>query len=193
MTTAPSSPPEATGSSLGRLVELAFVVPVEVASRLVTAAPAVIDKVPAAVGRVRREVVLARFIGKLAVDQGLRELRNRITPDSTAPLPEQRAARSAGGSDLVADRPHEPAVGDGATDDRAMDDTDGGPSGTGPSALPDVDSLALTDYDHLSSAQVVAKLEGLNPAERSAIEAHERAGRHRRTILGKLEQLGMSS
>jgi hypothetical protein len=49
--------------------------------------------------------------------------------------------------------------------------------------------LALADYDHLSSAQIVGKLEGLDDVERGAIERYEIAGRHRRTILGKLEQL----
>ena len=37
-----------------------------------------LDQVPAALERVRREIVLARFIGKLAVDQGVRELRSRV-------------------------------------------------------------------------------------------------------------------
>jgi hypothetical protein len=50
--------------------------------------------------------------------------------------------------------------------------------------------LALTDYDHLSSAQIVAKLSGLEASERAKIEKYERAHRHRRTILGKLDQLG---
>lgn len=56
-------------------------------------------------------------------------------------------------------------------------------------ARPEADSLALSDYDHLPSADVVAKLEGLDQAERDAIEAYERGGRHRRTILGKLDRL----
>jgi len=32
-------------------------------------------------------------------------------------------------------------------------------------------------------------LDGLEPAERSAIKTYERARRHRRTVLGKLDQL----
>ena len=54
---------------------------------------------------------------------------------------------------------------------------------------PAPDALALSDYDHLSSAQIVSKLAGLDGSELDAIEAYERAGRHRRTILGKIEQL----
>ncbi len=60
---------------------------------------------------------------------------------------------------------------------------------TGPGDAPDVDTLALADYDHLSSAQIVAKLDGLDEPELVAIERYELAGRHRRTILGKLVQL----
>ena len=53
----------------------------------------------------------------------------------------------------------------------------------------DVDDLVLPDYDHLPAAHVVAKLASLTPAERDAVEAYELANRHRRTILGKIDQL----
>ena len=76
MTTAPSSPPDEPRPPLARLAELAVVVPVEVGSRLIEAVPAVVDKVPAAAERVKREIVLARFLGKLAVDQGVREVQH---------------------------------------------------------------------------------------------------------------------
>ncbi len=145
---------------------LALVVPVELSSRLVEAVPVVVDKVPAAAGRVRREIVLARFLGQLAVDQGVRELRSRLAPDDGAPDPPAPSARPHG--------PPEPT------------------STPAPQVeAPDADTLALADYDHLSSAQIVAKLAGLETAEREAIAMYERAGRHRRTILGKLDQLNV--
>ena len=162
MTTARSSPPDPPKPSWARLVELALVVPVEVSGRLVDAMPVVVDKVPAAVGRVRREIVLARFLGKLAVDQGVRELRLRLEPTVADP-----AVPSA-----APPRPSEQP-----------------PAPVHELEAPDVDSLALVDYDHLSSAQIVAKLAGLEATERKAIERYELAGRHRRTILGKLDQL----
>jgi hypothetical protein len=112
--------------------------------------------------RVRREVVLARFIGKLAVDQGLRELRHRLVPAEDAPTP------------AVPTTAPTPATPDSSVRIE-------------PSVA--VDELALADYDHLSSAQIVAKLGGLEPSERAEIGAYERTHRHRRTILGKLEQL----
>ena len=54
---------------------------------------------------------------------------------------------------------------------------------------PDVDDLALPDYDHLPAAHIVGKLSGLNSAELDAVEAYELAHRHRRTVLGKITQV----
>jgi hypothetical protein len=162
---------------LARLVELAVVVPVEVGNRLIEAVPAVVDKVPSAAERVKREIVLARFLGKLVVDQGVRELRSRLTPERSD-------------SETVASET-EPD-GDGASATAAQ--SAAVPPPAVPSAdVPDVATLALADYDHLSSAQIVGKLDGLDDAEREAIERYETAGRHRRTILGKLDQLRAAS
>ena len=165
MTTARSSPPDESTPPLARLIELALVVPVEVSSRLLDAVPAVVDKVPAAAGRIKREIVLARFLGKLAVDQGLREVRDRLAPAESSSAP-------------LADRP-DPV-------DAPSRDVDDPPDEL---ETPDAATLALADYDHLSSAQIVAKLDGLDAEERATLEEYERAGRHRRTILGKLDQL----
>lgn len=151
---------------MARLVELALVVPLEVSNRLIEVVPVVVDKVPAAAGRVRREIVLARFLGKLAVDQGVREIRARLAP--TEP-----------------DSPPDTVM-------PAHDETlETAPASSG--VRNDPTTLALADYDHLSSAQIVAKLDGLDATERQAIEVYELAGRHRRTILGKLDQLRMSA
>jgi hypothetical protein len=174
MTTAPSSPPDEPRPPLARLVELAVVVPVEVGSRLIEAVPAVVDKVPSAAERVKREIVLARFLGKLVVDQGVRELRSRLIPEHGHPEPAESGPESErGGAPETAPQPADVPVAD------VPDVPD----------VPDVTTLALADYDHLSSAQIVGKLDGLDDAERDAIERYETAGRHRRTILGKLDQL----
>jgi hypothetical protein len=155
---------------LARLAELAIILPVEVSSRLIDAVPAVVDKLPSAAERVKREVVLARFLGKMVVDQGARELRTRLHADDRGPSPVTHQERP---EDAPDDRPAvQPPAG-----------------GLAESDVPDVNSLALADYDHLSSAQIVAKLDGLDAIERDAIERYERTGRHRRTILGKLDQL----
>ncbi len=172
MTTAPSSPPDPPAPLVVRLAELAVMLPLELSSRLVDAVPAVAEKVPGAADRVRREVVLARFIGKLAVDQGLNELRSRIA--SSGPV---EPAESVGRANTV------DGLADAAQREVADTSIDEGPA-------PDASALALADYDHLSSSQVVAKLTDLDPAELDEIAAYERANRHRRTVLGKLEQLG---
>jgi hypothetical protein len=175
MTTARSSPPDEPRSPLARLVELALVVPIEVSGRIVEAVPAVVDKVPSAAERVKSEVVLARFLGKMVVDQGVREVRSRLTPhEDEGP----RTATSTPSPTIDVDRSGAPAT--AAASDVAA----------GAHEAPEVATLALADYDHLSSAQIVGKLGGLDADERRAIERYERAGRHRRTILGKLAQLG---
>lgn len=142
---------------------MALIVPIEVSSRLVEAIPVVVDKVPSAAERVKREVVLARFLGKMAVDQGVREVRSRLTPGEPQHTTIEPSTRDA--------TPAPAAVHTAWVD------------------IPDVTTLALADYDHLSSVQIVGKLDGLDAAERTAIERYEQVGRHRRTILGKLEQL----
>jgi hypothetical protein len=121
-----------------------------------------VAQVPAALERVRRELVLARFVGKLAVEQGVRELRARLDASTTDD------GELAPSSDAPSDAP-------------VVDH----PSGDGP----DVETLALADYDHLPASAVVAKLDGLDRAERAAIEQYELRNRHRRTVLGKLDQL----
>ena len=148
-------------------------VPVEVSGRLLEAVPAVVDKVPPAADRVRREIVLARFLGKLAVDQGLRELRSRLSPTEPS-----EAAPGGATANVV------------AAEDTVAPSTHSGEVVSPPStATPDAEALALADYDHLSSAQVISKLAGLDLNELDAIELYEQSGRHRRTILGKIDQL----
>jgi hypothetical protein len=116
-----------------------------------------LDQVPAAIGRVQREIVLARFLGKLAVDQGIRELRQRLE-GVTIPVDASQI-----------EVPDESQDGGGEQQDAA--------------------TLALADYDHLPASDIVSMLAGLEPDERDAIESYELRGRHRRTILGKLDQL----
>jgi hypothetical protein len=167
-----------------RAVELALILPLEVGARLLEAIPATVDKVPATVARVQQEIVLARFIGKLAVGQGTTELKRRLS----------RRPEAASDADDDAGIPR-PSGAPTAVRETAM-----GPTGGAADAL-EADreravapaDLALADYDQLAASQIVGMLAGLTRAERDAIEDHERRGRHRRTILGKLEQLREAS
>ena len=54
---------------------------------------------------------------------------------------------------------------------------------------PAVRALAIDDYDHLAARQVVDRLGGLDADELTAVDAYERANRHRQTILRRIEQL----
>ena len=123
-----------------------------------------LDQVPAAIGRVQREIVLARFLGKLAVDQGVREFRQRL--ESLLVPAETRE-----------DEQVEPSNDAAVAVERSA------------ASVIDSTTLALADYDHLPASDIVSMLAGLEPGERDAIEAYELQGRHRRTILGKLAQL----
>ncbi len=130
----------------------------------------------------------AHAVGRFAVATGgprLREkIRSRVGPASpAAPL----------GS----------AAGDGAARSGAP-----GVTGAGPAArpadgaaghvpreevpahdVPDVELLAIPDYDELSASQVVQRLAGLSGDELDAVRRYESAQRARQTILGRIAQL----
>lgn len=53
----------------------------------------------------------------------------------------------------------------------------------------DPDGLPLDDYDHLAARQVVDRLSALSDSELVEVATYETSHRHRRTILGKIEQL----
>jgi hypothetical protein len=58
---------------------------------------------------------------------------------------------------------------------------------------PDASDLAIPGYDTLAASQVVPRLAGLSPAELEAVRAHELAGRGRKTILHRIDQLAQTS
>jgi hypothetical protein len=133
------------------------------------------ELIPAGVERVRRELVLARFIGKLVVDHGIDQLRQRVA-DATAgaPAPHQLATQEG-----AADAPIQPATEPSLADAAPSDGHHGAV----------VADLALPDYDDLPAVHIVAKLAGLTLQERDQIEAFERSHRNRQTVLGKIDQL----
>ena len=52
-----------------------------------------------------------------------------------------------------------------------------------------VESLAIHGFDTLSASQVVQRLDGLTRSELIALRSYETAGRGRRTILSRVDQL----
>ncbi len=119
-----------------------------------------VDDAPDAVERARQELSNARFIGRLAVTQGVAQIRENLEQRSVEP--ETTTVSTAEQRDDIVDEPVD---------------------------VPNVGDLALPDYEHLPAIDIVAKLAGLDGAERDAIERYESAHRRRRTVLGKLEQL----
>ena len=124
-----------------------------------------VEDAPTAVGNARRELSNARFIGRLAVDQGIRQVACPFRAPAT-PEPDRLACASRAKS-----LDDEPATAASMPSDRRSDD------------------LALPDYDTLPAIDIVAKLETLDAVDREAIERYESANRQRRTMLGKLAQL----
>ncbi len=136
-----------------------------------------VEDAPGAVGRARRELSNARFLGRLAVGQGLQQVRARM--DTTRSAAVATPAPKSGSDPTPVDaEPPSPAA-------EIQDDATPGGSDVALSA----DDLALPDYDTLPAIDIVAKLDTLDAHDRAAIERYERAHRQRRTVLGKLAQL----
>jgi len=136
----------------------------------------------AVTGRERLEsrVRVAKMVGEFAVKTGKQELERRLagrtTPTAQAcapttdPVAQTEAAvvaEAAEASTTATGRPHlemnEPAVA--------------------------VADLAIPGYDSLAASQVVERLGSLAPNELDAVRRYELAGRHRRTILNRIDQL----
>ena len=151
---------------LERLAALALFGPLDLTIK-------VVEELPSSVDRARQQLVAARFLGKMVVDQSLVQARRRLGI-TTVPRSDDAASASEADASPVTDPGAERPDGETARNG---------------DAIPDAADLALPDYEHLPDAHVVAKLAGLTAAERDDIEAFETAHRHRRTILGKLRQL----
>jgi len=117
-------------------------------------------------GRVGRLLSNARVVGRLTISMGRRTLESELArwlpaPSSDGPPAEETFAPppTHKGTPAPALRRAEP---------------------------PD---LAIPGYEALSASQVVRRLDGLGPAELTAIYEHEAATRRRRTILHRTQQL----
>ncbi|MGH9109710.1 MAG: hypothetical protein ACRDY3_09675 [Acidimicrobiales bacterium] len=168
-----------------------------------------LDDVPgmAARGRtlVEQEVRNAHLLGQLAVHEGQRRLRRRLDrpdrdrsaspPTASPPTPFPPAPSPPPASPPAPPRdatpPPAPPRGTGPTGPTGP--APRGPAGTGIPG-PAIDGgagadLAIPGYDTLPASQVVRRLDGLGPTELAAVFRHESAGRGRRTILHRAQQL----
>lgn len=94
------------------------------------------------------------------------------TADGKRPGPTDVARPDQGASGRAATTPSESAAG-------AASDT----------VAPEVESLAIPDYDLLAASQVVKRLDALTADELEAVRAYESGTRDRRTILHKIARL----
>lgn len=157
------------GGSLPRIVEGALLAPVAIATALIGAGRTGCAVLTGGIRRIRHEVdrqieadreLARRRRGGSSTVPGL---RTRPTGSRDAALAEEDQCES---SDTIEVDDEHPDYG-----------------------LPISDDLALPDYDHLPASQIVAMLGDLDEDERRSIERYESVNRHRRTVLGKLDQL----
>jgi hypothetical protein len=197
-----------TPSSGFRLVDAAVYLPIGVALAAADHVPELIERGRTSAndvrGRVERTLGTARSIGQLTVVLGERRLRSRLgevanrsrpapaapatppvppaaPPTRTAPAPTAPAARST--AKPKTSRPTAPkaAAAKAAAPKTAASKATASPA---PAA-----ELPIEGYDDLAASQIVARLAGLPVDALRAVQAHEEAGRGRRTVLTRVEQL----
>jgi hypothetical protein len=124
--------------------------------------------------QIRQDVVIARFLGKMAVEQGGRVARSGI---------ERRVRRTLGvdGSGeeeaIISPRDVMPGAADGSIGVAAAEFMSSG------------DDLPIPGYDELAAPQIIERLAALQPDELERVELHERGHRRRRTVLGRIDQI----
>ncbi len=156
---------------------------------------------PRFIDRGRSQVVLARVVGRYAVQKGsnraggyLGQSQEQVTAmlQAFGLVPEEASGPAADPADLrdfeadditfESEPQAEPEV---ETQPDAIDEAEE----PEPIDVPEVASLAIPDYDNLSASQVVPRLGGLSKPELDAVRRYEAAQRGRKTILNKIAQL----
>ncbi len=156
-------PPRAPRALFDQVLEYALYVPLGAALRLAEQVPELAAGGRALAGR---QVENARAVGHVALSLARRRVEERLkhTGEEGAPATPPPTAAPA-------PRParRAPARGRGA---------------------PGADGLAVPGYDALAASQVLPLLEGLSDEELEAVRSYEEAHRHRRTVLGRIAQIG---
>jgi hypothetical protein len=149
-----------------RLLDLALYAPIGMYTALKEELPAFTKQ-----GRqvVENRVMLARFIGQMAVQQGRREVDKRLAA--------RRPPASSAVVDTVAHEATSAPTDVAATVASAADE------------VPSADSLAISGYESLPAVNVVQRLATLTADEIEQIRRFEVANRGRRTILAKIDVL----
>lgn len=134
---------------------------------------------PTFVERGRQQVNMAKVIGQFAVAHGQTTATQKLTK------------AQAQAASILAE------FGLGGSDDASSDEDPPTPvepvapvAPVAPRSSEAAAELPIADYDSLAASQVIPRLVGLSADELAAVEAYEEAHRGRKTILGKITQLG---
>ena len=131
--------------------------------------------------RVETRIRVAKMIGEFAVRTGIKELERRVA----GRFPSRDTSSSSDAETQTASNHVETSDAGASTTSSA--------SAPAPvdSLLPGplVSSLPIPSYDSLAASQVVERLEGLSSEELESVRAYELAGRHRQTVLHRIDQL----
>ncbi len=157
MATKPSQSPEGdpdlcAEQSVPTLVDLVFYAPIGFAL--------------AAASKYRKQAVVARFIGKMVVDQQKRRRRSTVVVVET----------EAFEAEVATAEPVNAEVGNADSDAPVV-------------ARLAVEDLPIDGYDTLPTRSILMLLDGLATAELDRIEAYEKTNRQRATVLHRLAQL----
>lgn len=133
-------------------------------------------------------VRVARMVGEFAVKAGKKEVERRL-----ASRPKAGTTTASAQSSAPAPAAAQPTVAADATDATDGARTASTADGTGGLTMvgerPSADELPIPDYDSLAASQVVERLASLSQTELDLVRRYEAGGRHRRTILHRIEQL----
>jgi hypothetical protein len=171
-------------SPFDRAVQVLLYAPVGLALTARDGLPQLVDK-----GRqhVESQVMLARFVGRLAIKRGTTEAERLVEQAVTllgvlggAGVTSPPPARPTGAPDAPRGSHAASSNGNGRGDE---------PMPAAAGEVPTEAELAIPGYDSLSAPQVVQRLGGLAEAELRAVRRYEEEHRGRRTILSKIAQL----
>ena len=134
---------------------------------------------PTFVERGRQQVNMARVVGQFAVAHGQTTATKKLTKV-------QAQAESILAEFGLSGTEPEPVVDEPVV----AADPVVPPAPAAPRSSEAAAELPIADYDSLAASQVIPRLAGLSTDELAAVEAYELSHRGRKTILGKITQLG---
>ena len=148
------------------------------------------DLLPGLIERGRSQAAMAKTIGEFAVRAGTQKAQGRA--EETQRTLEEAARAILGVFSSVMDRTETATTPGQATSGHAPASPSSPSSASVPTPAPRGGTsgrLPIAKYDSLKATEIIPLLDGLKPAQRASIEAYERSGRSRKTILNRLAQL----